>query len=128
MVILCCQVEVAALGLSLVQRSPRECSVSECDREASVMKRPWPEIESKRHRKPREKCSSNLGSWEPSQHLLEDRGKSRKCVSKWVVTGPSICKLISSQQSGEKTMHKLVSFDKCVFALLIILIYVLFTF
>jgi hypothetical protein len=39
---LCCQVEVFASGWSLVQRSPTECGVSECDREASVMRRPWP--------------------------------------------------------------------------------------
>jgi hypothetical protein len=31
--VVCCQVEVSATGLSLVQRSPTECSVSsECDR------------------------------------------------------------------------------------------------
>ena len=29
------------LGRSLVQRSPTECGVSECDREAPIMKRPW---------------------------------------------------------------------------------------
>jgi hypothetical protein len=40
--VLCCQVEVSASGWSLVQRSPTECTVSECDREASIMKRPWP--------------------------------------------------------------------------------------
>jgi hypothetical protein len=38
----CCQVEVSASGWSLVQRSPTECGVSECDHEASIMKRPWP--------------------------------------------------------------------------------------
>jgi hypothetical protein len=37
-----CQVEVSATGRSLVQRSPTECGVSECDREASIMRRPWP--------------------------------------------------------------------------------------
>jgi hypothetical protein len=26
-----------------------------------------------------------LGIWEPSQHLLEDRGKPRKPVSRWPV-------------------------------------------
>jgi hypothetical protein len=31
-----CQIEVSATGRSLVQRSPTDCSVSECDREASV--------------------------------------------------------------------------------------------
>jgi hypothetical protein len=36
-----CQVEVSATGWSLVQRSP-ECGVSECDRETSIMGRPWP--------------------------------------------------------------------------------------
>jgi hypothetical protein len=40
--VVCCQVEVSASGWSLVQRSPTECGVSECDREASTMKRPWP--------------------------------------------------------------------------------------
>jgi hypothetical protein len=31
-----------ASGWSLVQRSPTGCGVSECDREASIMRRPWP--------------------------------------------------------------------------------------
>jgi hypothetical protein len=30
-----CEVEVSATGWSLVERSPTECGVSECDREAS---------------------------------------------------------------------------------------------
>ena len=38
----CSQVEVSASGWSLVQRSPTEYGVSECDRESSIMKRPWP--------------------------------------------------------------------------------------
>ena len=38
---LCCQVEVSASGRSLVQRSPTVCAVSECDREASTMRRLW---------------------------------------------------------------------------------------
>jgi hypothetical protein len=38
----CCHVEVSASGRSLVQRSPTECSVSECDREASTVRRRWP--------------------------------------------------------------------------------------
>jgi hypothetical protein len=29
-------------GLSLNQRSPTECGVSECDRETSIMRTPWP--------------------------------------------------------------------------------------
>jgi hypothetical protein len=37
----CCQVEVSASGWSLVQRSPTECGMSECDRETSIMMRPW---------------------------------------------------------------------------------------
>jgi hypothetical protein len=36
-----CQVEVSASGLSLAQRSPTECSVSECDGEVSVMSTSW---------------------------------------------------------------------------------------
>jgi hypothetical protein len=38
--VMCCQVEVSASGWSLVQRSPTECGVSECEREASIMRRP----------------------------------------------------------------------------------------
>jgi hypothetical protein len=37
-----CQVKVSATGWSLVQRSLTECGVSECDGEASIMRRPWP--------------------------------------------------------------------------------------
>jgi len=30
------------VGLSLVQRSPTDLGVSECDRESSTVRRPWP--------------------------------------------------------------------------------------
>jgi hypothetical protein len=40
--VVCCQVEVSETGWSLVQGSPTECGVSECDREASTMRRHWP--------------------------------------------------------------------------------------
>jgi hypothetical protein len=40
--VVCCQVDVYATGWSLVQRSPTECGVSECDREALIMRRPRP--------------------------------------------------------------------------------------
>ena len=40
--VVCCQVDVSASGWSLVRRSPTECGVSECDREALIMRRPWP--------------------------------------------------------------------------------------
>ena len=33
-----CQIEVYATGRSFVQRSLTECGVSECDREASIMR------------------------------------------------------------------------------------------
>jgi hypothetical protein len=39
--VMCCHVEVSASGWQLVQRSATECGVSECDREAEIM-RPWP--------------------------------------------------------------------------------------
>ena len=35
----CCQVEVTAVDRSLVQRSPTECGVSECDCGTSTMRR-----------------------------------------------------------------------------------------
>jgi hypothetical protein len=38
----CCQTEVSASRWSLIQRSPAECGVSECDREAPIMGRSWP--------------------------------------------------------------------------------------
>jgi hypothetical protein len=40
--VLCCQTEVSASGLSLVQGSPTEFGVSECDREDSKMRRSRP--------------------------------------------------------------------------------------
>jgi hypothetical protein len=49
--VVCCQVEVCASGWSLVQRSPTECGVSVCDREASIMGGPWPTGGLLRHRK-----------------------------------------------------------------------------
>jgi hypothetical protein len=42
MSVMCYQVQVSASGWSLVQRSPTKCSVSECDHESSIMRRPWP--------------------------------------------------------------------------------------
>jgi hypothetical protein len=40
--IVCCQVDVPASGWSPVLRSPTDCGVSECDREASIIRTPWP--------------------------------------------------------------------------------------
>jgi hypothetical protein len=38
--VVCCQVEVSAMSLLLIQRSPTECGVPECDQEASIIS--WP--------------------------------------------------------------------------------------
>jgi hypothetical protein len=38
--VVCCQIDVSASGCSLVQRSPTESGVPECDREASIIRRP----------------------------------------------------------------------------------------
>jgi hypothetical protein len=38
--VVCCQVEVTACGWSPVHRRPTECGVSECNREASTMRKP----------------------------------------------------------------------------------------
>jgi len=35
------KVEMSDPGRSLIKRSPTECGVSECDREASIMRRSW---------------------------------------------------------------------------------------
>ena len=40
--VVCCQVKVSATGQTLVQRSPTECGVYECDLETSIMRRPRP--------------------------------------------------------------------------------------
>jgi hypothetical protein len=36
--VVCCQVELSALSQSLVQRSPNECNVSECDHKTSIIR------------------------------------------------------------------------------------------
>ena len=41
-IVVCSQVEVSVSGRSLVQGSATECGISECDHEASIMRRPWP--------------------------------------------------------------------------------------
>jgi len=40
--VVCRQLEVSELGRSLVPRNTTKCVVSECDHEASIMRRPWP--------------------------------------------------------------------------------------
>jgi hypothetical protein len=40
--VLCAEIVVSASGRLLVQRSPTQCGVSEYDREASIMRTPWP--------------------------------------------------------------------------------------
>jgi hypothetical protein len=39
--ILLCQIEISATGRLVVQRRRTECGVSECDTEASTIRRPW---------------------------------------------------------------------------------------
>jgi len=38
----CTIIKLISVELSLAQMSPTECGVSECNREASTMRRPWP--------------------------------------------------------------------------------------
>ena len=40
--VVCCQVEGSVSEWSLVHLSPNECGVSECDHEASIMRKSWP--------------------------------------------------------------------------------------
>ena len=40
-IVVCCKVDVSAMGRSLVQSSPTDCGVSECDRGTSY-RRPKP--------------------------------------------------------------------------------------
>jgi hypothetical protein len=39
--VVCYQVKIPAMGRSLVRRSLAECGVSECDRDASIRRKPW---------------------------------------------------------------------------------------
>jgi hypothetical protein len=39
--VVCCQIEVSASCWSLAKSSPTECGVSQCDREAPIMRKPW---------------------------------------------------------------------------------------
>jgi len=39
--VVCCQVEVSASGRSFVQKGTNECGMTECDREASTVRRRW---------------------------------------------------------------------------------------
>jgi hypothetical protein len=43
---------------------------------------------------------------ELGNHLLENRGKPRKPVSRWPVAGPSGCILTNIQQSDKQTIKK----------------------
>ena len=54
--VLCCQVEVSMSGWSLIQRDPTECRVSEYDREASIMRWPWPTRGCSNDRRPHCDC------------------------------------------------------------------------
>jgi hypothetical protein len=40
--VVCCHAEISATARSLVQRIATGCGVSECDRETSTVRRPWP--------------------------------------------------------------------------------------
>jgi hypothetical protein len=54
--------EVSATGCSLVQRSPFERGISECDREASTMMMPW-HTRGCRPAKKREKTNEKAASF-----------------------------------------------------------------
>ena len=70
--VVCCYKEISAsAGWSLVQRSPTKCRVSECDCEASIMRRPW---------STRNRCTKNH-HFDSSKVHLKYRGKFHKCVS-----------------------------------------------
>jgi len=64
-----------------------------------------------------EVCAGNLESWEQSQHVLVDRGKPRKPVSRWQVAGPSGCILTSSQQCDKQKIKALTCVCVCVLLL-----------
>ena len=61
--------------------------------------------------KPRNPVSRDI--WGPSQHLLEDTGKPRNPVLRWPVTGPTRCLLTASRQCGS---HRLIFIVEAVFS------------
>jgi hypothetical protein len=40
-IVACCHAEISASDRFLVQRTPKKCGASECDREVLIMGRPW---------------------------------------------------------------------------------------
>jgi hypothetical protein len=59
--LVCCQVKVSVTGWSLVQTSPTESGVSECDHESMTMRRPSPNGGLLRHGK--KKFVKQSSSW-----------------------------------------------------------------
>ena len=41
-IVVFCETEISATGRSFIKSSPTDCSVSECDRETSTVRRPSP--------------------------------------------------------------------------------------
>jgi hypothetical protein len=73
--VVCFHVQIPVSDWSLVQRSPTECGVPECDSEASIIRRPWPTRECCTLEKCRkEKQSNKLGSGFSSAFPLFARG------------------------------------------------------
>ena len=68
MSVVCCQVDVSATGRSLIQRSPTECGVSECDRGASIMRR----LKPTRAVAPCKKCKTSVSDFVASQGVKLD--------------------------------------------------------
>jgi hypothetical protein len=80
--VVCWKVWVSASGWSLVQRSPIEYGVSECDRKASIMRRPWHTGGCCSTEKQRALCLVMLCSYSGSPFFL----KPHDCTT-WIYSG-----------------------------------------
>jgi hypothetical protein len=75
--VVCWQVEVSATGRLLVQRSPAECGVSECDLDAWTVSRPWPTRDCRTMKKKMTRHSP----FDTAIRLLAERLRTHGCLS-----------------------------------------------
>jgi hypothetical protein len=107
--VLYCQVEVSATGWSLVQSSPTECGVFECDREASIMMprpprgllRHWKKIASLLTVTMQHRFTSHTGSYRKyrrQQRTFVFLYSLSFCLSICVTCRTRVCLVVNSSQ------------------------------
>ena len=96
--VVCCQVKVFVPGWSLVQRSPTERGVSEYDREAPTMKRPWPTKGSRATRRKKSVCLPNQKRQLVVKTRRQTRSGSQVCTHRAVwIHKDCVCEMMAIQ-------------------------------